>query len=305
MSLGILFPGQGIDILQSLEDWVKKSEKVYRSVSAAVSMICLDLDRLFKRGGYALQATDVLQPVLTGLSVGILEELEVAGSIKPSWVAGHSLGEIAALCCAGIINGQQAVKIAALRGRWMGKADREHPGGMLAMLGCDQKSVDEALNLGRRRGRIFLAAKNAPDEWVLSGEEMALREVAAKFQSVRLPVSGSFHGQSHSEVAQAFREELARIKFSPPRLGIVSSLTGRPLTSIDELPDRLAEQLIRPVLWSDTLSFMAASGVSKFLTIGPGKVLRGLVRKNLGNQISVFGSDSPRELYQTMETLTQ
>lgn len=305
MSLGILFPGQGINILQSLEDWLSESEKVYRWVSAAVSMIRLDLDALFKHGGRALQATDVFQPVLTGLSVGILEELEVAGSIKPSWVAGHSLGEIAALCCAGIMNGKQAVTIAALRGRWMGKADHEHPGGMLALLGCGQKSIDEALDLGRRRGQIFLAAKNAPDEWVLSGEERALKEVAARFKSVRLPVSGSFHGQSYSEAAQAFREELARMKFFPPGVGIVSSLTGRPLKSIEKLPDRLAEQLIRPILWSDTLSFMAASGVSKFLTIGPGKVMRGLVRKNLGNQFSVFGSDSPRELRQTMEVLTQ
>ena len=303
MSRTFLFPGQGVNILPALEDWHRSSALVRALVDPVLDALYLSREALYRHGGRELQSTGALQPLLTALSLGILAELREAGAADPSWVVGHSLGEIAALSAAGAVGAPDAVEIARIRGHLMGEANKASPSGMLALVGCDQTLVDKAIDLGRCHGRIGLAAMNAPDEWVLSGDEAALIAVRGRFPSVRLPVSGGFHGPSLTNAARELEQELARFRFSRPRIGFVSSITGRPLDHGTDMARHLAGQLTAHILWTDCLKFLADSGVNEFVTVGPGKILRGLLRKNFGIGVSVDGTDTPDECQRTMEAL--
>jgi len=303
MSRAFLFPGQGVNILPALEDWCRSSALVCALIDPVLNALHLSHDALFRHGGRELQSTGALQPLLTALSLGILAELREAGAADPSWVAGHSLGELAALSAAGAVGAPDAVEIARIRGRLMGEANKASPGGMLALIGCDRTLVNRAIHFGLGHGRIGLAARNAPDEWVLSGDEAALIAVCGRFPSVRLPVSGGFHGPSLTDAAQELEQELARFRFSRPRIGFVSSVTGRPLDHGTDMARHLAGQLTAPILWTDCLKFLADSGVNEFVTVGPGKILRGLLRKNFGTGVSVNGTDTPDECQRTREAL--
>ncbi len=304
MKIGFLFPGQGTDLWHSCQEMAEHKPGIRDLLTLAARSVALDLPALFERAGRRLEATEVFQPVLTALVLGIAQEL-VATRIRPSLVAGHSLGEIAAWSAAGGIGPAKAIELAALRGRLMAGQAAQKPGGMLALINCDRDSVEAALALGQTHGSVQLAAINAPDEWVLSGDQTALRSIAAVHQSVSLATAGQWHGQAMAGAVEELRQAMKQVPQSPPSAVLVTNRSGQAVENPEQIPDLLAEQLVHPVHWAKTMQNMAQAGVSDLITIGPGKVLRGLVRKNRLAGVELHSTQTLDDLKTTMEGLGQ
>lgn len=263
----ILFPGQGsqTDDMRALV------------ARACPEMLEQAADRLgvdpFERVD---QGTAYAQPALYCAS---LAGWTAAGRPDSEFMAGHSLGELAALVAAGSLDASDGLSLALTRGRVMQEAAESGPGGgMLAVLGDEEPTRDVAERLG-----LTVANDNAPGQLVLSGSGDALAAARAELKgaglrTIRLRVQGAFHSPAMESAVPAFRAALDDVEFAPPRVPVMSSTTARPF---DDIRRRLAEALIRPVRWREALVALYDAGARRFVETGPGSVLTGLVRRTL------------------------
>jgi [acyl-carrier-protein] S-malonyltransferase len=198
---------------------------------------------------------------------------------RPSFLAGHSLGEIAALVAAGSLSWQDGLDLVVLRGRLMQEAaEAAGDGGMLAVMGGreDVGPIAEPL-------RLTLANDNSPRQVVLSGDRIALKTAAkraeeAGMRAIELPVAGAFHSPAMRGVVPKFRAALAEVDFRPPRIPVLCCLTAQPF---DDIRGRLADGLVSPVRWRDTVVHLNDNGVTRFVETGPGRVLTGLIKRTV------------------------
>jgi len=236
----------------------------------------------FERVG---DGTRFAQPALYCASVALWVR---AGSPRADFVAGHSLGEIGALVAGGAISIEDGLWLSARRGRLMQEvADSQPRGGMLALLGDEEVTRRiAAVNF------LTVANDNAPGQLILSGRRDDLRAAAeaAKAQRMKampLAVSGAFHTEAMAPAVPALRGALARIDVRAPRMPVFSSVTARPF---DDIRAELAQALVHPVRWRETLFALRDRGAERFVEVGPGKVLKGLVRRTLpGIEATVLG----------------
>ncbi len=263
-----------------------------------------DVGRLLRRGGADLQRTEVLQPVLVAVELGAVRALAGIG-LSPALVAGHSLGELSAWAASGAIADEDAVRLAALRGRLMAREASRFPGGMLAVADCDGERVAALVSAARALGTLQVAAHNAPRDWTLSGEGPGLSEVLRHVPGRRLHVSGAWHSEAMRGACAPLRDAAVRVERRPARACLVSGATGACVERGDEprVPELLAAQLVSPVLWSDAMRTLRQTGASDLVIAGPGRVMRGLVRANLGDTVAVHVVSEPRDLERAAEVL--
>lgn len=201
------------------------------------------------------------------------------GEPRADFVAGHSLGEFAALVAAESLSAEDGLRLVALRGRLMQRAaESDGTGGMLAV----GVPVERASAIAERAG-LSLANDNSPRQTVLSGTSGALDAAQAEaeragLRAKRLPVTGAFHSPAMEGAVPELAAALAATDFRPPRVAMVCAVTAAPM---DDPRRRLAEGLTRPVRWRETLLALRDRGAGRFVEVGPGKVLTGLVRKTL------------------------
>jgi malonyl CoA-acyl carrier protein transacylase len=263
----LLFPGQG----SQASDMRAKVERHRPDLLAlAVDEVGEDpFERVDEGTAYA-------QPAIYCASLAGWSEL---GEPDPHWFAGHSLGELGALVAAGSIDAEDGLRLVVLRGRAMQRgAELDPGGGMIAV----RAPVEQAAAIAERTG-LTVANDNAPEQVVLSGPARALDEaleLAADdgLRAKRLPVAGAFHHPAMEAAAHELAEALAEVDVVAPRTPVVSGVTARPF---DDIRRRLAESVVSPVRWRETLLGLHAEGVSRFVEVGPGKVLTGLVRRTL------------------------
>ncbi|HEX2392513.1 MAG TPA: ACP S-malonyltransferase [Solirubrobacterales bacterium] len=222
------------------------------------------------------EGTGFAQPAIFCASLAHWKE---AGSPAGDMVAGHSLGELAALVAGGALADEEGMRLAVLRGRFMEEASAASPGGMIAVLGGEDEAVRE-LAAGFE---LTVANDNAPGQLVLSGAVEALGEARRRLRAdgvkaIRLPVAGAFHSPFMAAAATRFRAALDAVDFRPPSRPVFSSTAAEPFA---DLRDGLAAALSRPVLWRRTVRAMRDAGAASFLEAGPGDVLTGLVRRTL------------------------
>jgi len=188
----------------------------------------------------------------------------------------------------------------------MAREAARHPGGLLALLDGTPGAVRAALEMGGARGAIAVGAVNAPDEVVLAGDDAALRAVAAALPSRRLAVSGPWHGPAMLGAVEELRAALHAAPRRPAQAALVSNRDGAVLGAerADEIADLLAEQIARPVQWTRALDALAAIGIDTCVTVGPGAVLRGLVRKSPALAAArVHGTEDAGDLSRTVHAL--
>lgn len=262
----------------------------------------LDLARLLKRGGPAIGRTEVLQPLLTAVCLTAVHLLREAGA-RFALVAGHSLGELGAWSAAGCVADRDAIELAALRGRLMARQARRFPGAMIAVFPRDRALLDDIVQKSGVHGSIAVAAHNAPDEWVLSGDPAAVRFAATAVRSSPLPVAGAWHSPAMQGAVDEFREALYAVRRGTACSRFVCNRTGLPIEREDEIPDLLAGQLVRPVYWVRVLRTLVEQGVTDLVVAGPGRILRGLIRKNLGREVVVHDTDRLDDLDRTIRVL--
>lgn len=295
MRCAFLFPGQGAALGPHLGEWYARSERARPLLERAADRAGLPVARVLHAGSVALAGTAVYQPVLTALCAGAFLEVAAMG-LSPDVVAGHSLGELAAGVAAGILSPEDAVDVAAVRGSAMALAARHRPGGMVALHVTSREAALAAACSVAAFGRVELAAHNAADEWVVTGEWAALRALPAAAAPVPLESGGPWHSSAMEPAVDAYRAALRAASLRPPRAVFVANATGRPVAGGDDLVELLAGQLTRPVEWAATVDTLAAIGVERVVTVGPAKALRGLVRRGLRRGARVDAVDSPDEV---------
>jgi malonyl CoA-acyl carrier protein transacylase len=266
-NLAILFCGQGVSV-DGERDLVAETRPDL--IDLATELVGADP---FERAG---QGTRYAQPAIYCAQIARFDAL---GRPEAALHAGHSLGELAALATAGALDDLDGLRMAVVRGRLMDAAAQSSPGGMLAV-GCER---EDALALVDETG-LSLANENSPQQFVLSGpadriERAEARARANRIRVKRLAVNGAFHSPQMEPAVAKFREALDAIEVHSPDVSVISGVTARPFGS-DPRP-ALADALVSPVGWVDVLRRLSADGARRFLDVGPGKVLAGLVRKTL------------------------
>lgn len=303
MTIAFLFPGQGADIARVGPPWLAHSPGTRDLLARAAQQAGVPLDRLFAEGGRALERTEVQQPALTALCLGIHGELARRG-VRPDIVAGHSLGEIAAAAAAGCMTAADAVAVAVTRGRLMGREAAKHPGGMLALTTPDRRVAEEAIALARQHGIAALAAHNTPEQWVVAGTRDALRAVAARYSAVPVSVAGPWHTDAMDGAVAELRAALHTAIRGPLDTPLLCNRTGMHVLDPDDLPELLAGQLTHSVEWVSTMRTLDSGGATDVVILGPSRVLRGLVRRNLGESVALHAAELPADLDAIEEALT-
>ncbi len=277
-----LFPGQGAQFSGMGLDLFKKSPLAQEYFNKANSILGFNITNIMFEGTPEdLKQTKVTQPAIFLHSVILAKTL--GDDFKPEMVAGHSLGEFSALVANGVLNFESALKLVSQRALAMQKACEIEPSIMAAVLGLEDKIVEEVCN--QVSGIVVAANYNCPGQLVISGDLKAidhaceiLKEVGAR-RALVLPVGGAFH----SPLMEPAREELAaaieNTTFNEPACPIYQNVTAKAVNNAAEIKENLIAQLTAPVKWTQTIQQMIADGGTEFTEIGPGKVLQGLMRK--------------------------
>lgn len=284
MSVAFLFPGQGTDIADAVDAWRRQSPQVSRLLDLAANALSISPDRLTLPTSIA--RTSILQPVLTALTLGIHHGLRDEG-VNAELVAGHSVGELAACAAAGAITDEDVIALAVIRGALMEREAARHGGGMMAVRGSFA-DVDAALAAAAEHGSVSLAAHNAADEWVVSGDVAALRAIAALVPATPLDTPGPWHSSSMIDAVAAYREALRQAVTGALSVSFVSNRTGEATSDATLIPELLSSQLIHPVQWVRSMDTLRDRDVTRIVICGPGKSLRRFARAAIrGASVSV------------------
>jgi malonyl CoA-acyl carrier protein transacylase len=265
----ILFPGQG-----SQTPDMRATVAELRPDLLALAALVVGHDPFVR----VEEGTEFAQPAIFCASLAGWAAL---GAPEGDLMAGHSLGELAALVAAGSLGERDALELVALRGELMQRSgEQAGDGGMIALLGPG--AADHAPQLAAASG-LAVANDNSPQQVVLSGERSALAGVAESakqlgLRAMELPVSGAFHSPMMAAAVPAFEAALARVELSPPRVPVLSAVTAEPF---DHVRARLAQALTHPVRWRETMLALQALGADRFVEVGPGRVLSGLAKRTL------------------------
>ena len=293
MKSAFLFPGQATDIGDSLDAWRRSSPQVERLLRLAADVLGAGFDALTRPA--ALKRTSVFQPMLTAMTVGI-HRARVEGGVAPDFVAGHSVGELAACAAAGAAGDDDVVRLAAYRGELMERLAGRTPGGMIAVRG-GASEIETVIDKGSSHGRVCLAAHNGPDEWVLSGDLAALRAIGTVMPATPLDTPGPWHSPAMADAIEPYREELRRVMRGTLSIPVLSNRTGDVVNDAEALVDLLAGQMTAPVQWHRTMRTLRDEGVTRVIICGPGKSLRRFARSAIQDvtvDVVALPTDLPR-----------
>jgi [acyl-carrier-protein] S-malonyltransferase len=285
----MLFPGQASQIVGMARDLAAEDGPAARWLATVDDVVDAGLTELMFEGPLeTLTETRNAQPAILAHSVAVMLELRELG-VAPLTVAGHSLGEFSAAVAVGALTPERALSLVRRRGELMFEAGQQQPGTMAAVMGLSADQVREVCaEVTRDHGSVVLANHNSAAQVVISGEIEAVAAANEKLSNAGarrvtpLNVSGAFHSPLLADAAAEFATELEATEFRDPEAPLVANVSGLPVTRGDELKSGLQRQLTSPVLWHDTMAWMATGQPPRppvMLEVGPGKVLSGLARR--------------------------
>jgi len=245
----------------------------------------------------ALATTEFVQPALLACDVAAFEVMRNEAADDPVGVAGHSLGEFAALVAAGSMSLRDALELVVIRGVAMQRAGEEQPGGMTALLGIGSADAEQLCEQVRRDGVLVVANENSPVQVVASGSIPAIERLEAlaaqrKVRAVRLGVAGAFHSELMRPALPAVSEALSAIDIRDPRMSIAENVTGELVTEAGRLRELVSLQLVSPVRWDTGIRSLARAGATTFIEAGPGEVLTKLM-KRIDASVRAVAAGSP------------
>ncbi len=279
-----LFPGQGSQYVGMGKSLARNFSPARRVFEQADACLGFPLSKLcFEGPEEQLRLTQNTQPALLTVSAAALAVLREKG-IEPDYVAGHSLGEYSALVAAGGLSFADAVRLVRKRGQYMQEAVPVGVGAMAALLKLPEGKLDEVL-IAAAQGDVVAAANlNSPDQVVISGHASAvsraveLAKAAGAKRAVLLPVSAPFHCSLMKPAQERLAVDLEATPFADLRCPLINNWQAREVRNGSEARAGLCEQVPNPVRWTETIRRMVASGVERFVEVGPGAVLCGLLR---------------------------
>ena len=284
MTLAHLFSPQGSQVVgmgRELAEHSAAARAVFEEADATLGWSVSDA--CWSGPADRLNDTRQTQPCLLTVSVAALRALGERVELAPSVVAGHSVGEYAALVAAGVLDLAAALRLVTRRADLMARADAD--GGMAAVLGIDRETVQAVVDGVGRPTDLVLANDNAPGQIVISGRLAALADVEEPLRAagarrvLRLAVSGAFHSPMMATVAEDLADAFAAETWGDATVPMISNVTAEPLVEADRIRTLLAEQVRAPVEWVRSVERMAADGIETAVECGPGSALTGMVKR--------------------------
>ena len=285
----ILFPGQGAQSVGMVGEWCSNNSAALGLFQKASEILGYDLFEICCAGpSEKLNTTAVSQPGILVASLAALEFLrdrDPAPLESATITAGLSLGEYTALVFAGVLSFEDAVRLVDVRGRAMQACAEQSPGGMVAILGLEREKVEDICAKARQQDELRVANVLCPGNIVVSGSDEACRRVvseaatAGAMKTVRLDVAGAFHTVLMKPAVEKLRTALSAVSMQSPRIPVISNVDARPHTNPEEIRVLLAEQVCGVVEWNASMDYMLSTQVQSVWEVGPGRVLRGLLKR--------------------------
>jgi [acyl-carrier-protein] S-malonyltransferase len=291
------------------KDLAAGSPAARRVLDLADEALGFQLTRLLFEGpSEELQQTMNTQPAVVAVSLAAVAGLREAWSEAgrgdlplPAFVAGHSVGEYAALVASGAADEATGLRLVLERARLMQRAGEATPGGMVAVIGLRHEAVAEACRQARRQvpgSYVDVANHNAETQVTIAGDPQGLAaasklcQAAGARRCVTLAVSAAFHSRAMAQAAAPLGAVIAAAAISDARIPLVGNVDARPLTAASELREELAAQVAKPVLWADSLQRMVDAGITAFIEFGHGRVLTSLVERMAGGLAAIAIGDT-------------
>ncbi len=298
MSYAVLFPGQGSQFVGMADAWASDPagravlDEASEALGRDVVVGCRDED--------ALATTEFVQPALLACDVAAFEVMRKHAADDPVGVAGHSLGEFAAVVAGGAMSLRDALELVVIRGVAMQRAGEDQPGGMTALLGIGSADAEQLCHQVRRDGVLVVANENSPKQVVASGSIPAIERLEAlaaerSIRAVRLEVAGAFHSELMRPALPAVTEALDAIDIRDPRMSIAENVTGELVSDAGRLRELLPRQLVSPVRWDTGIRALAEAGATTFIEAGPGDVLTKLM-KRIDTTVRAVAAGSPEDV---------
>lgn len=281
--VAFVFPGQGSQYVGMGKELYENNETARKYFDEIFESLSLDLKTvMFDGPEEKLKETKYTQPAIVAMSLVLTKLLEEKG-VKADYVAGHSVGEYAALGAAGYLNLGEAVRLTSTRGEIMNDISAQVNGTMAAIIGLEADKIREVLE--GIEGVAEAVNFNEPKQTVIAGEVEAIEKACEELKAAGarramvLAVSGPFHSSLMKPAGEKILEAANTYEFKDTDIKLVANTTAAVIENIEDLKDELYNQAFGPVKWVDTVSLLKESGIEKVYEIGPGKVLKGLIRK--------------------------
>jgi [acyl-carrier-protein] S-malonyltransferase len=303
MKKSLLFSGQGSQYVGMMSDLYEKYELAKKQINLADSILGFKLSEICFNGPLdKLKETRFTQPAIFLHSTVLFDLLKEKLSFDA--VAGHSVGEYAALYAAGVLSFEDALRLVSKRGELMFHAGEVLPGTMFAVINLDDEKLENLCKELTEAGKpnvIVPANYNSPGQIVISGSAQYLRDNAIKFKEsgarmvTELVVSGAFHSPLMEPAKQELEATIEKIQFNDAKVPVYSNVYAKQLTNSDDIRKALIAQLTSPVKWAQSLKQMNIDGFKQFMELGPGNVLQGLTKRTL-SEIEIFGCDKVEDV---------
>lgn len=304
--IAFIFPGQGSQAVGMLKTLAESFVSVRETFAVASTALGYDLWQLIQEGpAEKLNQTTYTQPALLTASVAIWQVWLAHGGAKSTLMAGHSLGEYSALVCAGALDLPTAVKLVAERGRFMQEAVPEGEGAMAAVVGLEDKQVQEICEVNAQGEVVSPVNYNAIGQVVIAGKTSAVERTMQAAQQagarlvMKLPVSAPSHCILMKSAAERLAIQLNSVALQTPSISVVNNVDVTINNDPAAIKDALVRQLYNPVRWVETIQLMAKQNIELFIECGPGKLLAGL-NKRIANNLVTISINDPQSLQQAL-----
>jgi len=280
--VAFLFAGQGSQYAGMGKDLYENFPAARAIFDRAQTVLGFDLKQIcFEGPEEQLKITRISQPAIVTVSIAAYEAFKSKNKVTPAYMAGLSLGEYSALIASGSLAFEDGIRLIKRRGELMDEAAKKYPGKMAAVLDL---AVDKIKEICLASG-AEIANLNCPGQTVISGKSEAIdkaivlcTEAGAK-RVIPLEVSGAFHSSLMAEAAEGLKQALEKTNITSPSVPVISNYTAWPQDKTSQIKENLVYQVRSSVRWEDSMRFILAKGVTQFYEFGPGKVLKGLLRK--------------------------
>ncbi|MGL5100289.1 MAG: ACP S-malonyltransferase [Fusobacteriaceae bacterium] len=281
--IAFVFPGQGSQYVGMGKELYENNEIAKKYFDEIFDKLDFDLKKIMFEGPEEeLRQTRNTQPAIVAMSL-VLERLLRDKGIKPDFVAGHSVGEYAAIGSAGFLSLEDTIKLTAARGKAMNEVAGEVEGTMAAVIGMEADKIKEIIS--SIEGVVEAVNFNEPNQTVIAGQKSAveeacviLKEAGAK-RAILLPVSGPFHSSLMKPAGAKLKIEAGKFRFENVETPLIANTTGKPINTAEEIVEEIYVQSFGPVKWVDSIKELKSLGVTKIYEVGAGKVVAGLIKK--------------------------
>lgn len=308
-SFAFVFPGQGSQSLGMLADIGAQHSQIRDTFAESSDALGYDIWSLVQQGPEEqLNQTDKTQPAILTASIALWRLWEARGGVRPSYVAGHSLGEYSALVAASALAFTDAVRLVERRGQLMQEAVPAGEGAMAAILGLEDADIVNACAEAAQGDVVSAVNYNAPGQVVIAGNAAAvmraveLCKARGAKRAVPLPVSVPSHCELMRPAAERFAEAVNAIQWQQPSIPVVQNVNAGVSADLAALKQNLLAQLYSPVRWVESVQLLADKGVTQLVECGPGKVLAGL-NKRCVKGIETYSLDAPDAFAATQAAL--